>query len=120
MDPIKNPRSKRKTTIENYHQAINHHLINKTSTTRVNDLICIKQEVKKVCRKDQLCLVFRHDDWPNHELHCVKKWATVHAEGDQSSFFDNTDHQEKQIENQKYCDDVSREKLIQTTVQVYF
>ena len=61
---------------------------NHTSSEKLGELIVIRQEVKKVNRKDQMCLVMRHDTWPNEELHCVKRWAKIVVEGDPSGYFD--------------------------------
>ena len=61
---------------------------NHTSSEKLGELIVIRQEVKKVNRKDQMCIVMRHDSWPNQEMYCVKKWAKIIQEGDPASFFD--------------------------------
>ena len=50
------------------------------------DCVTLQQEVKKVNRKDQLCLVVRHDDFKNDddfiELHAIVKHWKVEVEGD--------------------------------------
>ena len=61
---------------------------NHTSSEKLGQLIVIAQGVKKVNRKDQMCLIMRHDLWPNEEIYCVKRWAKIIQEGDPSSFFD--------------------------------
>ena len=47
----------------------------------MDELLTQQQEFKNVNRKKQLCLVFRHDKFPNIELYCVKCWAVVTEEG---------------------------------------
>ena len=44
---------------------------------RLSGLLAFKQEVKRVSKKDQLCVVFRHDQFPGKELFCVKRWSKV-------------------------------------------
>ena len=51
------------------------------------------QELKKVTRKDQLCVIIHHDDFKTIEdafieLHAVKHYFKVTEEGDQDLFFD--------------------------------
>ena len=55
--------------------------------------ITVRQEVKKINRREQLLLVVMHDDFVNgegnhQELHGVKKYWQVETEGDQDFFFD--------------------------------
>ena len=40
---------------------------------RVSDLLTIRKEVRRVKRKEQLCLVFRHPSLDNEELHPYKR-----------------------------------------------
>ena len=51
-----------------------------------------RQEVKKVTRKDQLCIIIRHDDFKTTEdefikLHAVKHYFKVTEEGDTDLLF---------------------------------
>ena len=50
--------------------------------------VVVRQEMKSVSRKDQLCIVARHDDFKagdDHiELHAVKHYFRVTMEGDQT------------------------------------
>ena len=53
----------------------------------------VRQEVKKINRKDQLSLVVTHPDFKDaegnlQELHAVKKHFTIEVEGDSDLFFD--------------------------------
>ena len=62
--------------------------VNITAQMKLSELIALRQEVKTVARKQQMCLVFRHDNWPNKEVYCCKRWATVLQEGDPNQYFD--------------------------------
>ena len=60
---------------------------NYTSRCKVTDLIVIGREVKKVSKKKQMCILFRHNSFENFTLYCVKCWVQVISEGDPSQFF---------------------------------
>ena len=62
--------------------------VNIGAQLKISDLVSVKQEVKKVNRKDQMCVIFRHDNWPNKEIYCCKRWVTVLQEGNPAHFFD--------------------------------
>ena len=54
----------------------------------------VRQEVKKVCRRDQLCVVIHHDDFKTSsddfvELYAVKHYLKVTEEGSPDYFFDH-------------------------------
>ena len=53
--------------------------------------VTLRQEVKKVNHKDQLCLIVHHDDFRNDDdfiyLHAVVKQWTVQVEGDHDLCF---------------------------------
>ena len=53
----------------------------------------VRQEVKKISRKDQLSLVVTHDDCKDaignlQGLHAIKKHFSIQEEGDPDLFFD--------------------------------
>lgn len=59
-------------------QLVQHKFPNAEHQQRLDDLICIRKEIKKVSRRDQMCYVFRHDVLDdNQELHCVCRWSQV-------------------------------------------
>ena len=63
--------------------------INSTKDSKVTDLLVVGQGVRKVHGKDQMCVLLRHDSFPNVILYCVKRWGKhVVAEGDPQHFFD--------------------------------
>ena len=55
-------------------------------------LIILRQEAKKVSKRDQLCVVFSHEDFRSEgelmELHAVKSHVKVTKEGHPDFFFD--------------------------------
>ena len=61
---------------------------NSTHQQKLGELIAIRREVKTVYRKVQMCIVMRHNLWPNQELYSVKMWVKVRSEGVNSDFFD--------------------------------
>jgi len=54
---------------------------NRTAHHKMENLIALREETKKVSQKEQQVFVFRHDDFPEQELHCVKRWCKVTEEG---------------------------------------
>ena len=60
---------------------------------RLEGCIAVRQEVKHVTKRDQLCVVVRHDDFKaddeHIELHAVKRYFQVMEEGDPDLFFDD-------------------------------
>lgn len=54
---------------------------------RLGNLVAIRRETLKVNRVDRVCIVFRHDDFPNQLLHCCERWTRVDTEGPPDSFF---------------------------------
>ena len=57
----------------------------------MSELLTIRQEVRKINRKDQMCLVFRHPALDNEELHAVKCWVRIDSQGYPDHFFDQLD-----------------------------
>ena len=63
---------------------------NWTMQDNMTDLLVIGQSVHRVGGKDQMCVDFRHDSFPNKAIYCVKRWAAhVVSEGDPTQFFSN-------------------------------
>lgn len=76
---------------------------NLQSGHRTEGCIVLRQEIKKVNRRDQLCIVVRHDDYKTDdggsmELHAVKQWFRITKEGPAADFFvvDGEQHEEEQ------------------------
>ena len=61
---------------------------NATAQERLSDLLAIGKEVKKVNRRDQDCITFRHEKFENEIVHAVVRWVKVDEEGPDSQFFD--------------------------------
>ena len=62
--------------------------VNITAQLKISDLIAIRQEVRRVRRKEQMCIIFRHPYWENQEIYCCKRWVRVLQEGHQDHLFD--------------------------------
>ena len=66
---------------------------NATQHDRLEGLIVVDQGVIKVNHKDQVCIFFRHNDFPNQRLHCVEWYAKVITEGGVADFFVDTEEE---------------------------
>ena len=60
------------------------------ATDRIVDLLVLKREVRKVNRKDQMCVIFRHEDFESTKIYCVQRFCVVTKEGPASEFFPET------------------------------
>ena len=54
---------------------------------KLGNCLVIKKEERLVNRRQQTCVVFRHDDFPNKELHAVERFCQIITEGLASEFF---------------------------------
>ena len=61
---------------------INARYPNAVKNQRLDGLLAVEQKSIVVNRASQVCVVFRHDDFPNKTLHCVYRYVTVVEEGD--------------------------------------
>ena len=66
---------------------VNDTLTNREASERLVGLVALRKELKLVNRREQQCVVFRHDLFPNKELHCCMRYCKVHKEGDPVHFF---------------------------------
>ena len=62
-------------------------LINRAGNERLTGLIAIGREMKRVNRREQICVTFRHDSFPNETLYCAVRFCKVVTEGDPVNFF---------------------------------
>ena len=60
---------------------------NRTRQDKLEGLVVLRKEIVRVNRKEQDCLIFSHENFEGIELHCVKRWAKVLAEGSPDHFF---------------------------------
>ena len=60
---------------------------NRTAQSTLDNLLAIRQEVKKVNKKEQHCILFRHGKFEGLELHCVNRWVRVIVEGPEEHLF---------------------------------
>ena len=68
-------------------QVLETRVLNARAGERLTGLLAIRKEVERLNRKDQVCIVFRHPDYENQELHCHIRWARVETEGPEAQFF---------------------------------
>ena len=61
---------------------------NAVANERLPGLLAIRREEKSVNRAMKLCIVFRHDDFPNIEIYCAERYAAVVTEGSAADYFD--------------------------------
>ena len=61
-------------------------------------MIALRKETIKVNRRDQECIVFRHEEFEGLYLHCVARWAKVVTEGADSFFFDEDSAESREEE----------------------
>ena len=54
---------------------------NALAKERLEGLLVIKRESKKVNNKEKVCIMFRHNDFENEELHCAQRYVKVLTEG---------------------------------------
>jgi Transposase IS4 len=101
--------------------AIRHRHNNRTlpNNHRTNNLIIVRQETKYVRRKEQICFVYQHDDYKEHdnltsiELYSVRKHAKCIQEGPDNLFFDLDEPEpvEEPILNQPFVQQFPNEVL---------
>eukprot|EP00934_Nitzschia_sp_Nitz4_P007490 Nitzschia sp. Nitz4//scaffold526_size3785//2112//3756//NITZ4_009261-RA/size3785-processed-gene-0.3-mRNA-1//1//CDS//3329553959//7480//frame0 len=65
---------------------------NPISGHRLEGCVVIRQEVKKIRRREQMAIVVQHDDFKTEEgeyieLHAVKRWIKISTEGPAEYFF---------------------------------
>ena len=60
---------------------------NRTAQQRMMNAVVAKQETKMVNRKELVCIVLWHDNFPNKEVHAIKLWVKVDKEGSDAHFF---------------------------------
>ena len=61
---------------------------NATASDRLEGLLVIRKELKKVNRVDRMCIIFRHGDFEGQELHCVECYCNVATKGAAADYFD--------------------------------
>eukprot|EP00957_Ditylum_brightwellii_P061078 4635220-Ditylum_brightwellii.AAC.1 len=60
---------------------------NRTKLNWLDGHVAIRWEPKKVKKKEQVCIVFHHCNFPNKEVHEVEWWVKVLKEGAAEHFF---------------------------------
>ena len=82
-------------------KAISDKYVNYTSKCKLENLIVIHEEIKKIKNIDKKCIVYHHKDFANEEIYSVSRWAVVTKEGLESEFFvreseERNDNEEKE------------------------
>ena len=72
---------------------------NATAKSRLKDMLVIGTDVMKVNKRDQKCVLLRHDEFPNATLHRVVRWLKIEKEGPDSEFFEEQKGGEKETVN---------------------
>ena len=62
---------------------------NTTARQTLDGLISLKKETLTVNRREQECVVFRHEEFEGILLHCVLRWVKITSEGSADTFFDD-------------------------------
>lgn len=78
---------------------------------RLEGLLAIRKEVRSLNHREQLCVIFRHDDFPNEELFCHERWCKVEAEGPSTQLFGEVpaeEAKEAQEEAEELPEEVTR------------
>ena len=52
---------------------------------KLEKLLALRQETIVVNRREQVCVVFRSEEFEDKELYCVKRWVKVTTEDPRSS-----------------------------------
>lgn len=73
-------------------------LINKTAKDRLENLVAVKSETRSVYWKQQSCIVYRHDLFPNEYLHSYERYCKVIKKGKPIDFFIDLDEIEVQVQ----------------------
>ena len=47
---------------------------------KLEKMLALQQETIVVNRREQVCVVFRSEEFEDKELHCVKRWVKVNTE----------------------------------------
>ena len=71
---------------------------NANAQARLDNLVVIRREANIVNRAEKRCIIFRQDDFPNAELHCVERYATVIEEGVEADYFEETVEAQESLE----------------------
>ena len=71
---------------------VNEKYPNRTTHSRINNLICIGEDNKLVNKKQQGVITFRHDNFEGTVIYCVRRWVKVLQEGATEHFFKSLDN----------------------------
>ena len=67
----------------------------KDNCDALSGLIITPREVRRVTRREQLCIFMQHKYFEDHEFHCVQRWVRVNREGSEAHAFEDTEEKEE-------------------------
>ena len=94
---------------------VNFKFVNRSSGSRIKNLLAVRQEFKTVNRRNKLVVVFRHERTDDKEIYCVKRWVKVDKEGAANHFF----RDEEECEDDPHpsnSDDMGRKEELEKNV----
>jgi hypothetical protein len=62
--------------------------VNPQKGHRVENLLVIRRESRKINSRDQMAIIMRHDDFPGVELYCVERYAHINTAGPAEHYFE--------------------------------
>ena len=68
---------------------------NKDKSDALGGLIITQRYVIRVTRREQLYIFMKHEDFGDHELHCVQRWVRVIVDGIESHVFKDSEEKEE-------------------------
>ena len=71
---------------------------NKDKRDALGGLIITQRDIIRVTRREQLYIFMKHEDFGDHELNSVQKWARVIREGSESHAFKDRKDKEERVE----------------------
>ena len=75
--------------------------------TKLNELLCIREDKKTINKEEKRVIIFRHNDFENIELYCAERFALVDKEGPESAFFHHgsSNNEENHLINNEKMDE---------------
>ena len=68
---------------------------NKEKLDALGGIIINLRYVIRVTRREQLCIVMKHENFGDHELHCIQKWVRVIREDIETHLFKDSEEKEE-------------------------
>ncbi|KAG7342128.1 hypothetical protein IV203_004158 [Nitzschia inconspicua] len=80
-------------------------------TPRIEQLLALRKELKRLNKRLQVCIVFRHDDFPNEEIYCHERFCRVEVESPTAQLFGDIEADEdvEVVEEEEPTDELPAE-----------